>query len=276
MKQFIIITVVALLGTLAGCGSSSPSTYTVGGTLSGLSGTVVLQNNAADDLTLTANGAFTFATALADAAAYAVTVLTNPTGQTCTATGGTGTISGANVTNITVDCVYTNAIIFITNTPVTGNIGGVAGADALCAADANKPDSRTYKALIVDGTARVACTNVGCFSGTSGQTDWVLAASTDYYRSDATTIIGTTTANKVFNLVTGLTNSLTDSSLYIWTGLIGDWTTASDTCTQWTSASNALTATVGTANSKIMAQPFSSGVQPCDNSAAVYLACVSQ
>ena len=54
------------------------STYSVGGTLSGLSGTVVLQDNGGDNLTLTANGSFTFATQLASGAAYAVTVLTNP------------------------------------------------------------------------------------------------------------------------------------------------------------------------------------------------------
>ncbi|MCS6972224.1 MAG: hypothetical protein NZL89_04295, partial [Leptospiraceae bacterium] len=37
--------------------------YTVGGTVTGLSGTLVLQNNGGDDLILTADGNFTFATA---------------------------------------------------------------------------------------------------------------------------------------------------------------------------------------------------------------------
>ncbi len=40
-------------------------TYTVGGTISGLTGTVVLENNAGNDLSTSANGAFTFSTALA-------------------------------------------------------------------------------------------------------------------------------------------------------------------------------------------------------------------
>ena len=43
---------------------------------------MVLQDNGADNLTLTANGPFTFATRLAPGAAYAVTVKTNPAGQT--------------------------------------------------------------------------------------------------------------------------------------------------------------------------------------------------
>src|SRR5262249_33073756 len=45
-------------------------TYSVGGTVSGLSGTVVLQDNGGDDLSVTANGAFTFATRLANGAVY--------------------------------------------------------------------------------------------------------------------------------------------------------------------------------------------------------------
>ena len=77
-------------------------TYTVGGTVSGLSGTVVLQDNGGDNLSVTANGSFTFATALASGAAYSVTVKTNPSGQTCTVTSGSGTIGSANVTNVAV------------------------------------------------------------------------------------------------------------------------------------------------------------------------------
>ena len=53
--------------------------HTVGGTLSGItSGKLVLQNNAGDDLTLTADGKFIFATPLKEGNAYAVTVLSQP------------------------------------------------------------------------------------------------------------------------------------------------------------------------------------------------------
>ena len=58
--------------------NNSTDTYTVGGTLTGLVGAVVLQNNAGDDLTLSGDGATTFATPVADTTAYAVTVLTHP------------------------------------------------------------------------------------------------------------------------------------------------------------------------------------------------------
>lgn len=103
-------TVASGSGTIVGANittvsiACSSSTYTVSGSISGLSGSVVLQNNAGDSLTRSANGAFTFPTRLADTSGYAVTVLTHPPGQLCTVTNATGTISGADVSNVSVTC----------------------------------------------------------------------------------------------------------------------------------------------------------------------------
>jgi DNA-binding beta-propeller fold protein YncE len=81
-------------------------TYTVGGTVSGLTGTgLVLQNNNASDLAVAGNGAFTFATPVVVGASYSVTVKTQPSGQTCSVGNGSGTSTGANVTNVTVTCI---------------------------------------------------------------------------------------------------------------------------------------------------------------------------
>jgi hypothetical protein len=85
-------------------GGDVASTYTVGGSVSGLSGTVVLQDNGGDNLSISANGPFSFATALANGAAYSVTVSSSPPGQTCTVASGSGTIAAANVTNVALSC----------------------------------------------------------------------------------------------------------------------------------------------------------------------------
>ena len=79
--------------------------FTVGGMLTGLPAgdSVVLQNNGGDDLTLSANGAFTFSP-IYDGQPYAVTILTQPTGAICYLTNDTGTLAGANVTDVTADC----------------------------------------------------------------------------------------------------------------------------------------------------------------------------
>lgn len=105
-------------------GVASASTFTIGGTVSGLSGTVVLQNNASDPLTVTADGPFQFATALANGGAYAVTVSAQPSGQTCTVSNGTGTIAGAVVTNISVVC---SALSFT----VGGTVSGLADGESI-------------------------------------------------------------------------------------------------------------------------------------------------
>jgi 6-phosphogluconolactonase len=99
-----------VLSACGGGGSSpapmTPSTYMIGGTVTGLTGSgLVLQNSAANDLAVSAAGAFTFTGGLANGAAYAVTVKTQPSdpAQNCVVNGSSGTIAGANV-SVTVLC----------------------------------------------------------------------------------------------------------------------------------------------------------------------------
>jgi hypothetical protein len=86
------------------------NTYTIGGSVTGLTGSVVLQNNGGDDLTLNADTHFTFFTAVAYGSAYNVSVLTQPTGQTCTASSNTGTVGAANVNDVLLYCT-TNPVL---------------------------------------------------------------------------------------------------------------------------------------------------------------------
>jgi hypothetical protein len=82
----------------------APAIYSVSGTVSGLIGSVVLQNNGAYDLTVSANGNFTFAGLLSTGAAYNVTVLTQPSGQACTVSSGSGLVASTNITNVAIMC----------------------------------------------------------------------------------------------------------------------------------------------------------------------------
>ncbi len=113
----------------------------MGGTLTGLPAgdTVTLQDNGGDNLTLSTNGTFTFPTALPNGQSYSVTV-SRTGGETSILTdiyqpvvaNGSGTISGANVTNVAVQCtpIYTgNLHVDMYNAAVrdgTAN-GGVPG-----------------------------------------------------------------------------------------------------------------------------------------------------
>ena len=85
-------------------------TYTIGGTVSGLTGTgLVLRNNGGDNRAVTANGAFTFANTIGAGAPYSVSVLTQPSGQTCTVQNGSGT-ANVNVANVAVRCAAVSAV----------------------------------------------------------------------------------------------------------------------------------------------------------------------
>jgi hypothetical protein len=82
-----------------------PNTYTVGGLVSGLTGSgLVLTNNGVNDLAVTANGAFTFSARIATGMPYAVAIATQPSGQTCTLANASGTVASSHISNVTVTC----------------------------------------------------------------------------------------------------------------------------------------------------------------------------
>src|SRR5699024_271779 len=78
--------------------------YSVGVKVTGLSGSLTLQNNDGDDLTISKNGDFVFAKRLNDGDRYAITIRTQPGGHTCTIIQGSGTVDRANVTGVSVTC----------------------------------------------------------------------------------------------------------------------------------------------------------------------------
>lgn len=82
------------------------TTFTVGGTITGLTDSgLVLRNNGGDDLTVPSGAtSFQFATPVAYGSGYAVTVATQPPGVTCTVNNGTGSNVTANVTNVQIVC----------------------------------------------------------------------------------------------------------------------------------------------------------------------------
>lgn len=82
--------------------------YTLGGNITGLKGSVVLHNDGIPNLTVSANGAFTFRDPFPRGSTYAVSVKTMPATQTCVVSNGSGSVT-ANVSSITVDC--TDAVV---------------------------------------------------------------------------------------------------------------------------------------------------------------------
>jgi 6-phosphogluconolactonase len=133
------ISIVSCTVLLAACGGgggddddggfSNPPGFTIGGTVSGLTGTgLVLQNNAGNNLTVGANGNFTFTQSLQTGATYNVTVSAQPTNpsQTCSITGGSGTVASAAITSVNVTCTgQVGKFLYVPN-PGSDNVSAYA------------------------------------------------------------------------------------------------------------------------------------------------------
>src|SRR5690606_32304828 len=78
-------------------------TYTVGGTVSGLSDPSLELSLNGQPAYVVGNGAFVFPTTLADASLYEVTV-GELRQEICTVNNASGVIAGADVTNVEVTC----------------------------------------------------------------------------------------------------------------------------------------------------------------------------
>lgn len=100
-------------------GATTDATYQIGGMLSGLSGTLRLQLNGGEILTLTADGAYFFNGRLAAGSLYSVAVVEEPATQQCILSNASGTMPAGDVTNVDVTCqnVYS----------VGGSVSGLSG-----------------------------------------------------------------------------------------------------------------------------------------------------
>lgn len=99
------------------------TSFTVGGTITGLAGNgLVLVNNLAGDLPLP-SGATTYSFAVPSGSAYSVTVKVQPTSatQVCTVANPGGTVANVNITNVSINCVSTPF-------SVGGTVSGLVGS----------------------------------------------------------------------------------------------------------------------------------------------------
>lgn len=113
-RAFTAATICSIL--LAGCGGGStsggsdptsnpPPTYSLGGSITGLTASgLVLANGTATVSPVAGASTFSFPAALASGTSYDVVVQTQPTGEVCTVTSGSGTIGSASATAVSITC----------------------------------------------------------------------------------------------------------------------------------------------------------------------------
>ncbi len=109
-------------------------TFTLGGTVTGLSGAgLVIQNNGGNNLAIATSGNFTFSPAIASGSVYSVTVLNFPANQNCIVSNASGTVPKANVTNVVVGCFSPFAQHeVLTAGATTGAVGALGTISVIC------------------------------------------------------------------------------------------------------------------------------------------------
>lgn len=114
--------------------------------------------------------------------------------------------------------------MFLTNIILSGALGGITGADAVCAGDLNKPMTGNYRALLVAPGQRSV-------QLPGGPLNWPLMPFMQYTRSDGT-LIGVTGATAVFPPI-GFTNPITPVANSFWTGMDVAYSRI-ENCSDWT------------------------------------------
>ncbi len=121
--------------------------------------------------------------------------------------------------------------VFVTAAEYTPGTG-IAGADAHCMADANRPADGVYKALIA-GTTRGICADADCASGPS-PVDWVLAAASSYVLAPDGVELFETDSDAL--IAWPIAVVLTPGGVNQFSGFDRDWTLRPDFhCDDWTS-----------------------------------------
>jgi N-acetylneuraminic acid mutarotase len=137
--------------SLGACGGSSgtvaPMLYTIGGTITGLTGSGLSLANGADTANVAVNATrFTMPTSLAANSNYAVQVSTQPSGLICSVQGSAGVVPQANVTNIQINCIVSWTWMGGANTVNSAANYGIRGT----AATDNVPGARVGEVIWYD------------------------------------------------------------------------------------------------------------------------------
>ncbi len=97
------------------------NSYSVGGVVNGLDGTLVIDNNGSE-ISITESGTFVFPDRYPGGTTYDVVIVSQPEHQLCTITNGTGIVSVYDVSNISIQCEYVQYTLSAVVENLQGNL----------------------------------------------------------------------------------------------------------------------------------------------------------
>ncbi|VAW88033.1 Chitinase [hydrothermal vent metagenome] len=143
------VLILCTASILSACGGGGEDSFSIGGVVEGLSGSIILQNNGGDNFTTAENGAFEFSKTLSNTSDYLASILSKPAAQDCTISHAAGTVSDAAVTDIVVSC---EDIPSTAPTPTPTNIAPTANAGSNFSVFEHDPVSLVGNGVDSDGT----------------------------------------------------------------------------------------------------------------------------
>nr|WP_315429691.1 beta-propeller fold lactonase family protein [uncultured Albidiferax sp.] len=236
---------LALASLLAACGGGSDSDdseYTLGGTVSGLSTSgLVLANG-----TLTqavASGATSFSFSSKVTGSYAVSVATQPDGQTCVASNASGG-GGSDVSSVVINC---RSYAAYTSNWLGGNIGQLSvGSTGALAAQSTAAVSTTYL------PSSITTSNDGKFAFVNFQDSSAIGVYTVSDTTGALTMLGWTSAESA-----GYGMAISPDGKYLYVANFG-----SATLSQFSVASTGILSAMSTASVATGVNPYGVAVSP--------------
>jgi N-acetylneuraminic acid mutarotase len=186
-----LATVASSLLLIAGCGGGggAPATYSIGGTITGLTASGLVLASGSDTVSPAAGAtSFVFATAVASGSSYAVTVKTQPNNELCQVANASGQVASAAVTNVMVSCAHPWTWVSGANRIGDNGVYGTKGTPAVD----NVPGARALPVSWIDsagdlwlfggtpdpGTAHYLFNDLWHYSPGSGQWTWVSGSNT--------------------------------------------------------------------------------------------------
>lgn len=162
--------------------------------------------------------------------------------------------------------------IFISSSTHDGNLGGISGANTICANLASGAGlTRTYKAVLSDDSNAADSSGGLQFVGSifvvdsSGEKTVVAGSGSELWGTDSNNLTATINVNESGTTITSTVNT--------WTGTNSNGGSQTDNCTNWSSNSSSVLGQIGN-SSFTNDQWVETGTTNCNTTLRIY--CVSQ